>query len=97
MNSKDYYKKKNDGLLKYWEPKRENRLKYAVLQTLYFAVPFSFIFQALESFSGFLSLQFLFKFVSIFCIYFLLTYYITYNIYEKKYQKLMKESQNFDH
>ncbi|AQS92831.1 hypothetical protein [Polaribacter sp. BM10] len=96
MNSKDYYKKKNEGLLKYWEPKRENRLKYALLQSLYFAVPFSFIFQALESLKGFLTLQFAFKFISIFCIYFLLTYYITYNMYEKRYQKLKNDPQNFD-
>lgn len=97
MSSKEYYKKKNEGLLKYWEPKRGNRLKYALLQSLYFAVPFSFIFQVLESAQGFLSLQFAFKFISIFSIYFLLTYYITYNMYEKKYQKLKKEPQNFDH
>jgi hypothetical protein len=97
MSSKDYYKKKNDGLLKYWEPKRGNRLKYALLQSLYFAIPFSFVFQALESMQGFLSLQFGFKFISIFSIYFLLTFYITYTIYEKKYQKLIKDSQNFDH
>tara|TARA_R110002072_G_scaffold261452_2_gene420237 strand:+ start:353 stop:646 length:294 start_codon:yes stop_codon:yes gene_type:complete len=96
MNSKEYYKKKNDGFLKYWGPKRKYRLKFSLLQSLYFAVPFSIIFQVLESFDNFLSLQFVFKFISIFCVYFLLTHYITYNMYEKRYQKLIKEPENLD-
>ncbi|MFK8059307.1 MAG: hypothetical protein AB8B78_04365 [Polaribacter sp.] len=97
MKSKEYTKKKNEGLLKYWEPKRENRKKYALLQSLYFAVPFSIVFQFLEDKNGFLTQQFGFKLLTIFCIYFLLTYFITYKMYERKYQKIKNGPQNFDH
>ena len=87
MGLKEKDQKKKENLINYWEPKRDNRLKYALQQSLYFAIPFSAIFQFLESVEGFLTLNFAFKFLSIFCIYFLLTYYVTYTIYEKKYQK----------
>lgn len=91
MSALENDKKKKENLINYWEPKRNNRLKYALMQSLYFAIPFSFVFQILESLDGFLSLKFAFKFLTIFCIYFLLTFYITYNIYEKKYQKIKNE------
>ena len=90
MNPTEKQQQKNDSLIKYWEVKRGNRVKYAILQSLYFAIPFSIVFQALESLQGFLTLNFAFKFLTIFSVYFLLTYYVSYNIYEKKYQKLKK-------
>lgn len=92
MSSKEYNQKKKDGFIAYWEPKREKRLKFSLLQTLYFAVPFSIIFQVIENLKGFLTLQFGFKFLSIFSIYFLLTHYITFKLNEKKYHKLKKQS-----
>lgn len=84
---KDAHKKHN--FINYWKPKRKNRLKFALLQSLFFAIPFSIVFQFLESTDGFLSLRFVIKFVSIFCVYFLLSFYVAYTIYEKKYQKLL--------
>jgi hypothetical protein len=90
MNPTEKTQKKNENLINYWEPKRGNRLKYALLQSLYFTIPFSIVFQALESLQGFLTLNFGFKILTIFSVYFLLTYYVSYNIYEKKYQKLKK-------
>ena len=91
MNPTDKNQKKKDNIIKYWEPKRGNRVKYAILQSLYFAIPFSIVFQAIESLQGFLTLNFGFKFLTIFSVYFLLTYYVSYNMYEKKYQKLKKQ------
>ena len=91
MNPIEKTKKKNENLINYWEQKRENRVKYAILQSLYFAIPFSIVFQAIESLQGFLTLNFAFKFLTIFSVYFLLTYYVSYNIYEKKYQKIKKQ------
>ena len=91
MNPTEKTQKKNENLIKYWEEKRGNRVKYAILQSLYFAIPFSVVFQAIESLQGFLTLNFGFKFLTIFSVYFLLTYYVSYNIYEKKYQKLKKQ------
>ena len=90
MTPEEYKKKKKDGFLNYWEPKRANRVKYAILQSLYFAVPFSIVFQAIESVHGFLTLNFAFKLVTIFSVYFLLSYYVSYKLNEKKYQKLKK-------
>lgn len=92
MKTKENQQKKKDNLIKYWEPKRKNKLKYAILQSLYFAIPFSIIFQLLESVEGFFTLNFGFKFLTIFSIYFLLSYYVSYNIYEKKYQKYKNQS-----
>ena len=43
--------------IKYWEQKRTNRIKYSIIQSLYFALPFSIIFQAIEDLKGFLSLS----------------------------------------
>ena len=91
MNPTEKQQKKNDSIIKYWETKRENRVKYAILQSLYFAIPFSLVFQAIESLQGFLTLNFAFKFLTIFSVYFLLTYYVSYTIYEKKYQKIKKQ------
>jgi hypothetical protein len=91
MNPTEKTQKKNENLIKYWEEKRGNRVKYAILQSLYFAIPFSVVFQAIESLQGFLTLNFGFKFLTIFSVYFLLTYYVSYNIYEKKYQKIKKQ------
>jgi hypothetical protein len=90
MTTEEKNQKKKDSIIKYWEPKRGNRVKYAIKQSLYFAIPFSIVFQLLESAKGFFSLNFAFKFLTIFSVYFLLTYYVSYNIYEKKYQKLKK-------
>jgi len=92
MKTKENQQKKKDNLIKYWEPKRKNKLKYAILQSLYFAIPFSIVFQLLESVEGFFTLNFGFKFLTIFSIYFLLSYYVSYNIYEKKYQKYKNQS-----
>ena len=90
MNPTEKTQKKNENLINYWEEKRGNRVKYAILQSLYFAIPFSIVFQAIESLQGFLTLNFAFKFLTIFSVYFLLTYYVSYNIYENKYQKIKK-------
>lgn len=92
MNSKENNQNKKDIFLKYWESKRTNRVKYAILQSLYFAVPFSIVFQAIESAQGFLTLNFGFKLLTIFSVYFLLSFYISYNIHEKKYKKLKKQA-----
>ena len=54
MNPEDKKQLKNDNLIKYLETKRDNRVKYAILQSLYFAIPFSVVFQVLESLQGFL-------------------------------------------
>lgn len=97
MNSNHNNKKKNNSFIVYWEKKRTNKLKYALLQSLYFTIPFSIIFQSIENINGILSLQFGVKFITIFCVYFLLSYYLAFKIYEKKYQKLIKDPQNFDH
>jgi hypothetical protein len=78
---------KKDSFIKYWEQKRENRIKYSIIQSLYFAIPFSIIFQAIEDLKGFITLQFGFKLLTIFSIYFLLTYYVSFKIHEKKYLK----------
>ena len=91
MNPTEKQQQKNDNIINYWEQKRGNRVKYAILQSLYFAIPFSIVFQAIESLQGFLTLNFGFKFLTIFSVYFLLTYYVSYNIYEKKYQKIKKQ------
>ena len=88
MNTTEKKQTKNNSFIKLWEAKRGNRVKYAILQSLYFAIPFSIVFQAIESLQGFLTLKFGFKFLTIFSVYFLLTYYVSYNIYEKKYKKL---------
>ena len=85
---KEMKQSKNDNFIKYWEQKRENRLKYSVLQSLYFAIPFSLVFQYIEDTKGFFTLNFCFKFLTIFCVYFLLTHFISFKLYEKKYQKL---------
>ncbi|WP_298765455.1 hypothetical protein [uncultured Polaribacter sp.] len=95
MNSKEYYKKKTEGFITFWETKRDHKLKYALLQSVYYAIPFSIVFQALENTSGFLTLQFGFKLLAIFCIYFLLSFYVSFNIYERKYQKLKKRGSEF--
>ena len=87
MTPETYNKKKKDGFLKYWEPKITNRLKYAILQSLYFVIPFSIVFQAIEDIQGFLTLTFGFKVIVIFSIYFLLSYYVSFNLLEKKYKK----------
>lgn len=92
MTPKEKEQKKKDGLIKYWEPKRKNKLKYSILQSLYFAIPFSIVFQFIESVQGFFTLNFGFKFLTIFSVYFLLSYYVSYNIYEKKYQKYKNQS-----
>jgi hypothetical protein len=91
MNPTEKKQLKKDNLIKFWETKRDNRVKYAILQSLYFAIPFSVVFQALESLQGFFSLNFAFKFITIFSVYFLLTYYVSFKIYEKKYQKIKKQ------
>jgi hypothetical protein len=91
MNPEEKKQLKNDNLIKFWETKRDNRVKYAILQSLYFAIPFSVVFQALESLHGFFSLNFAFIFITIFSVYFLLTYYVSFKIYEKKYQKIKKQ------
>mgnify|MGYP001198738477 CR=1 FL=1 len=91
MNPTEKKQLKNNNLVKYWETKRDNRVKYAILQSLYFAIPFSVVFQVLESLQGFFSLNFAFKFITIFSVYFLLTYYVSFKIYEKKYQKIKKQ------
>ena len=91
MNPEEKKQLKNDNLIKYWETKRDNRVKYAILQSLYFAIPFSVVFQVLESLQGFFTLKFAFKFITIFSVYFLLTYYVSFKIYEKKYQKIKKQ------
>ena len=54
MNPKEKKQLKDDNLIKYWETKRDNRVKYAIFQSLYFAIPFSVVFQALESYKDFL-------------------------------------------
>ena len=87
MSTKDTNQKKKDNFIKYWETRRSNRLKYSIIQSLYFVIPFSLIFQLLENVKGFFTLNFAFKFITIFSVYFLLTYYITYNIHEKKFKK----------
>ncbi|KGL63117.1 hypothetical protein PHEL85_0149 [Polaribacter sp. Hel1_85] len=92
MNPKENNLKKNENFINHWETKRGNRVKYAILQSLYFAIPFSIVFQAIESIQGFLTLNFGFKFLTIFSVYFLLTYYVSFTIYEKKYQKFKKQS-----
>ena len=92
MILKKYYKNKYENFVTYWEQKRKNRIKYSVLESLYFTIPFSIIFQAIESLQGFFSLKFGFKFATIFSFYFLLTHFISFKIYEKKYQKLKKQS-----
>ena len=92
MSSKESGSKKKDNFIEYWEAKRNNRVKYALLQSLYFAIPFGIVFQLLESVQGFLTLQFVSKVLTIFCVYFLLSYYVSYTIYEKKYQRLKKQS-----
>ena len=55
MNPKEYEQKKKEGLIKHWETKRKNRAKYALIQSIYFGLPFSIIFQLFESVHGFLS------------------------------------------
>lgn len=88
MNPKEYEQKKKEGFIKYWEAKRKNRAKYALMQSIYFVVPFSIIFQLFESINGFFTILFGFKFLIIFSIYFLLFYSVVYNRNEKKYQKI---------
>ncbi|OAD45957.1 hypothetical protein [Polaribacter atrinae] len=92
MSSKESAKSKKDNFIKYWEPKRTQRVKYALLQSLYFAIPFGIVFQFIESVQGFLTLQFVTKVLTLFCVYFLLSYYVSFTIYEKKYQRLKKEA-----
>ncbi|WP_166387352.1 MULTISPECIES: hypothetical protein [unclassified Polaribacter] len=91
MSSKESSTKKKDNFIEFWEAKRNNRLKYALLQSLYFAIPFSIVFQLLENEQGFLTLQFGSKILTIFCVYFLLSYYVSFNILEKKYKKYKNE------
>ncbi|WP_299063751.1 hypothetical protein [uncultured Polaribacter sp.] len=90
MSTKENSKNKNHVFIEYWDKKRTNRLKYALLQSVYFAIPFSFVFQAIESVEGFLTLNFVFKLLTIFSVYFLLSYYVSYNIHERKYKRLKK-------
>ena len=92
MMSKEYNQKKKNNFIKDWELKRENKLKFSLLQSLYFALPFSIVFQAIESLQGFLTLKFGFKFIVIFSVYFLLSHYVSYNLFEKRYQKFKKQS-----
>ena len=54
MNPKEYEQKKKEGLIKHWETKRKNRAKYALIQSIYFGLPFSIIFQLFESVHAFL-------------------------------------------
>lgn len=70
MNPKEYEQKKKEGFIKYWEAKRKNRAKYALMQSIYVVVPFSIIFQLFESVHGFFTILFGFKFLTIFSIYF---------------------------
>ncbi|WP_282073888.1 hypothetical protein [Polaribacter atrinae] len=92
MSSKESAKSKKVNFIKYWESKRTQRVKYALLQSLYFAIPFGIVFQFIESVQGFLTLQFVTKVLTLFCVYFLLSYYVSFTIYEKKYQRLKKEA-----
>jgi hypothetical protein len=90
MNLKEYEQKKKEGFIKHWETKRKNRAKCALIQSIYFVIPFSIIFQLFESVHGFLTILFGFKFLTIFSLHFLLFYYVVYNRHEKKYQKIKK-------
>jgi hypothetical protein len=65
MNPKEYEQKKKEGFIKYWETKRKNRAKCALIQSIYFVIPFSIIFQLFESVHGFLTILFGFKFLTI--------------------------------
>jgi hypothetical protein len=91
MNPKKYEQQIKDGLIKYWQTKRKNRSAYALVQTLYFVIPFCFIMQVLENIQGFFTVLFVIKFLSIFGFYFVLSYYVFYNMHEKKYQKYDKK------
>jgi hypothetical protein len=90
MNLKEYEQKKKEGFIKHWETKRKNRAKCALMQSIYFVLPFSIIFQLFESVQGFLTILWGFKFLTIFSIYFLLFYYVVYNRQEKKIKKSKK-------
>lgn len=98
MNSKEYYQKKNEGFLNYWYNKRKNRYTYSFFQTLIYAIPFSIFFGILyNGFKNLLTLKFILLFTLTFSIYYLFTYFIDFRINEKRFQKLKKENQHFDH
>lgn len=97
MNSKEYYQKKNNGFINYWQKSRQNRFKYASLQSIYFITPLSVIMQLLEGYKSFIFINFIIKFIIGLISYFLLTYFITFVLHEKRFKKLTKQKQKFDH
>ena len=98
MKSKDYYKKLNSKFENYWSKKRENKLKYVLYHTSYFALPLSIILGISNyGFSGLFSTKNLFLTFLTYLIYGSYVLYIEFKINEKRYQKIIKEKQSFDH
>lgn len=98
MNSKKYYERRNIKFVNYWTKKREHKLKYSLLLTSYFAIPLSLILGiSNHGFSELFSFRFLMMFSFTFFFYFLIVYFIEFPLIEKRYQKLLKENQTFDH
>ncbi|SDS14348.1 hypothetical protein SAMN05216503_2109 [Polaribacter sp. KT25b] len=98
MNSKKYYEKKNENFINYWNDKRKNKHKYSFFQACIFIIPFSIFLGILNyGLKNLISLKFILLFSISFFIYYLFTYFIDFRIHEKRYQKLKKEKQHFDH
>lgn len=92
MKSKNYYNKRNEKFLKYWETKRVDKKKYTIkisatfsfmISTIFCLIKYGFTTDFLKSF------PLCFLITSI--IYAVYVYFIEYNLHEKRYQKLKKE------
>jgi hypothetical protein len=91
LTPEEYTEKKNKSIIKTFEKIKGNRFKYSFLQSLYFAFLLSIISEAFEGFKDLFSIQFLFKFLSSFILYFLYSYYLTFRSLKKNYEKIIKK------
>ncbi|PQJ78895.1 hypothetical protein [Polaribacter porphyrae] len=97
MKSKEYYQKLNIKFMSYWKIKRENKLKYVIKSTCFFAIPLSLVLGvSIFGTKELLSTKNQILTLTTFIVYGLYVFFIEYRINEKRYQKLLKEQQNFD-
>lgn len=97
LNSTEFYKKKTAQFLKNWSKKRRNKVRFCLIESLYYSFFFSLIFSFfLQESKNILNVSTLFVFITSFVLYFLVSYFLLFSIYENRYQRLLKENNHFD-
>ena len=97
MNSEKHYNNLNLRFINYWSKRRSNKLKYTFLNTSFFAIPLSMVLSFTNyGLDGLLSSKSLVLFLLTFIIYGLFVYFVEFRLNEKRFQKLIKESKDFD-